>query len=172
MERKKRTTITVSSETQLQLNELKGSYSLDEYLKGVVYYLKLYRIDVMRRDIAPNQDVHNHYNDIMKRLEDVIKIIKSFEKGMKGILLPDAISKSETASSVTGRDIKKMQDVIDKLRADLASKEEDPSRDKLMSIYSMTMDFLEQNADGDGALLVGKTRTNQFRDSLKEVFNG
>lgn len=172
MERQKRTTITVSSETQLQLNELKGSCSLDEYLQGVIYYLKLYRIDVMRRDIAPNQDVHNHYNDIMKRLEDVIKIIKSFEKGMKGILQSDSSSKAETSSKTTDQNIKKMQEVIDKLRADLASKEADQSMDKLMNIYHMTLDFLEQNTDTDGSLFVGKTRTNQFIESLKEVFNG
>lgn len=166
-------TVAVSEQTRIQLNELRGVYSVDEYLKNVLLYLKLYRIDPMRRDISPNQDVHNHYNDVMKRIEDVIKIIRSFEKGMKELLGP--VEKGEAASPASEssrKTIRQMQDVIDKLREELANNGTEKSKERLMSMYQMITDFIEKNTDADGSLFVGRVRANQFRASLKEVLNG
>jgi len=154
----------------MQLNELKGTHSVDEYLSNVLTYLKLYRIDPMRRDVSPNQDVHNHYNDVMKRIEDVIKIIRSFEKGMKEMLVSGA--KTEVSSGDTPNKILQMQQTIDNLREEMTNNDSSKSQERLMRMYQNVIDFVEKNTEGDGSLFVGRARTNQFKESLKEVLNG
>jgi len=163
-------TVAVSEKTRLQLNEQRGIHSVDEYLSNVLMYLKLYNIDPMRRDVSPNQDVHNHYNDVMKRIEDVIKIIRSFEKGMKEMLVSGV--KTEVSSGDTQNKILQMQQIIDNLREQLTNNDSGKSKEQLMRMYQMVIDFVEKNTEGDGSLFVGRARTNQFKESLKEVLNG
>jgi|GEM_PF-5962139 len=167
---KKYASVAVSETTRMQLNELKGTHSVDEYLSNILTYLKLYRIDPMRRDVSPNQDVHNHYNDVMKRIEDVIKIIRSFEKGMKEMLVSG--SKTEVSSESTQQKLTEMQEIIDNLREQQTNNDSGKSNERLMRMYQMVIDFVEKNTEGDGSLFVGRARTNQFKESLKEVLNG
>jgi len=167
---KKYASVAVSETTRMQLNELKGTHSVDEYLSNVLTYLKLYRIDPMRRDVSPNQDVYNHYNDVMKRTEDVIKIIRSFEKGMKEMLASG--SKTEVSSGDTQHKILQMQQTIVNLREEMSNNGSDKTKERLMRMYQNVIDFVEKNTEGDGSLFVGRARTNQFKESLKEMLNG
>lgn len=173
MEDKERSSIAVSTKTRQQLNAMRGKCSTDDFLQRTFELLKFHGIDPSTGGTVKADARIPNCGDVMKRLEDVIKIIKSVEKGLKGKLLsaPDVVE-PKAAPSASDRRMKEMQEIIDQLREDLAANGLGECQARLRQMYQMTTDFLDQNTGADGSLFVGKARTSQFRASLKEVIDG